>query len=83
MKSNRPPFAAAVILICSCLVCEYASAEAGGHDLFTSLVQLKEMWSNDRDFVKTLKSILPVMESFTDASKRLVFKKSFRYSKVD
>ena len=75
MRCSAPKwFAIALLLTWSCFFNE-ADAEAGGHDLFTSLVQLKEMWSNDREFVKTLKSILPVMESFTDASKRSVSKK--------
>ena len=60
----------AIIVFTFLTKCDKAAADAGGHDLFTSLVQLKEMWSNDREFVKTLRAILPILENLTDASKR-------------
>ena len=42
----------------------------GKHDLFTSLVQLKQLWRNDQIFVKNLEDAIPTLETLLSAAKR-------------
>ena len=58
-----------ILWFVSCVQAKY-----GSHDLFTSLAQLRQLWADDRDFVRALESALPALESLLDASKKYIFK---------
>lgn len=45
------------------LICDIVKADYGGHDLFTSLTQLHDLWQNEGDMVKDMKVFL---SSFSD-----------------
>ena len=46
------------------------SADYGGHDLFTSLSQLHELWKNEQTVIKDMKTFLDGMEAIQDHFKR-------------
>ena len=50
------------------------SADYGGHDLFTSLSQLHELWKNEQTVIKDMKTFLDGMEAIQDHFKRWRFK---------
>ena len=58
----------AVIVCCVQIV----SGSYGGHDLFTSLAELKELWINDIEVVQEMKKVVVLMKEIQDSMQRFV-----------
>ena len=54
--------AALVVVLTTCLV-GYGDAAYGGHDLFSSLDQLKELWKNELKVVDHMKELINKMDN--------------------
>ena len=62
LKRAEMRAALVVVLTTMCLV-GYGDAAYGGHDLFTSLDQLKELWKNELKVVDHMKELINKMDN--------------------
>ena len=67
-----PKFVIKVLLLLTALSATLNSARGayGGHDLFTSLAQLKVLWHNELEVVDFMKSIQTENKNLTNAINR-------------
>lgn len=63
-----------MLRICACLLIgvKLSLAAYGGHDLFTSLGQLNELWKDDRVVVQDMKDTLVQMEKIKETFEKYI-----------
>ena len=58
--------------ICLLFFAKLGLAAYGGHDLFTSLGQLNELWKNDKSVVQDMKDVIAHMDDIKDTFEKYI-----------
>ena len=64
-------FGSCLLLVLICCA-RLSLAAFGGHDLFTSLGQLNELWKNEKDVVRDMKDTIKRMEEIKDTFEKYI-----------